>query len=84
MKKHLKYYIVDAYHLEIKNQMEDMDKLGISYKDFATFFIADIVIFADCDNIPNELPSYLSFIELTLEQFTFLGISKERAKKLVD
>jgi len=40
-----------------------IESLGITYKDCVGVSIADVFMFYDCANIPNELPYFITLIE---------------------
>lgn len=49
---------------EIKHPQKVMEDLGITYKDATPQSIADQWWFWDCENVPAELPKYLTPLEL--------------------
>lgn len=84
--KHLNYCILTA-HLgcqEYRHPEEMMFLLGIKYQDATPQSIGDCWWFWNCENIPNELPKYLTYKELNPMKCIGYGLSKEQAEKIRD
>lgn len=65
--KHLRYDIYGAHlnHKETRHPQEVMLELGITYEQAVPQSICDQWWFLGCENIPNEVPDFLSEIKPT-------------------
>lgn len=61
-----------------------MKKLGITYQHATPQSIADQWWFWNCENVPNPLPEYLTFLNADPKQMIKFGLSKEDAQKISD
>jgi hypothetical protein len=82
--KHLCLNYINAYYAgEKAHAQEIMKKLGITYQCSTPQSISDSFWFWNCENIPENLPSYIT--ELNIDdpmEFVGWGLSKEEAIKI--
>jgi len=56
----IQYSFVDKIK---KHPQEFINDLGITYKKCEPMPIGDCWLFFDCENIPNELPSFIEILQ---------------------
>jgi len=83
---HLNYFLLTAGITCKINEhpQKQMEKLGITYQDATPQSLYDSWWFWNCENVPPELPEYLT--ELTIDPMLCIGhgLSKEDAEKIRD
>ncbi len=85
MTKHLRYYYPDAHKYgQDKHAIEVMRELGITYQHSTPQSMGDQWWFWNCENIPDELPKYLTPLEMDPMECIGYGLSKEDAKKIIN
>lgn len=86
MKKHLRYDLTEAFMgcNESRHAQVVMKELGITYSHSTPQSISDQWWFWNCENIPTELPSYLTQLNLDPMDCIGYGLSKEQAEKIRD
>lgn len=84
MSKHLCYNAyVASYESTPGGSIADQIKsLGISYQHVTPQPMADSVWFWNCENVPEDLPKYISHIKLDPMKCIGWGLSEEDAKKI--
>lgn len=84
MSKHLCYNAyVASYESTPGGSIADQIKsLGISYQHVTPQPMADSVWFWNCENVPEDLPKYISRIKLDPMKCIGWGLSEEDAKKI--
>ena len=73
--KHLK---LDVYYL-YEHAERYMERLGITYQQATPQSIIDCWFFWNCENIPDDLPEELSYLEVDAIDYIGYGLSKEEA-----
>jgi len=83
MKSHLRFDMSTAVdQKEFDHPQNVMEKLGIKYQHATPQSIADQWWFWNCENLPEELPSYLSVLDFDPVEYIGFGLSKEDAEKI--
>ena len=54
---------------EKRHAQEVFDGLGITYKKFIPQTIGDQIWFSDCQNIPENLPDYITVIDFDISKY---------------
>ncbi len=82
--KHLRYsYLTAEYdYNEDRHAQTVMKELGITYQKSVPQTICDQFWFFNCENIPDDLPGYITDLNLTAEQCVGHGLSKEDVIKI--
>ncbi len=78
--KHLRY---DMF-LSRKFPVKDMKELGITYQHVTGQSMADQVWFWNCDNVPANLPEYITELKIDPYDAIGYGLSKSDADKIVE
>ena len=86
MSKHLRFDVLWAAYNNVKQDhpQKVMKELGITYQHATPQIIADQWWFWNCENIPEQLPPYLEFMDLNPMEQIGWGLSKEVAEKIRD
>ena len=86
MKKHLRFdYMTASMDCnENRHAQEVMKELGITYQHSTPQSMGDQWWFWNCDNIPDELPEYLTELSLHPMECIGYGLSKEDANKILN
>lgn len=86
MSKHLRFDVLWAAYNNVKQDhpQKVMKELGITYQHATPQSIADQWWFWNCENIPEQLPPYLKFMDLNPMEQIGWGLSKEDAEKIRD
>lgn len=74
---------LDVYSLT-KHAQEIMKELRITYQHATPQSMGDQWWFWNCENVPDELPEYLSELELNPMEQIGRGLSKKDAEKIRD
>jgi hypothetical protein len=84
MSKHLCYnaYVASYEATPGGSIVDQMQSLGITYQHVTPQPMADSVWFWNCSNVPEDLPKYISYIELDPTKCIGWGLSEEDAKKI--
>lgn len=82
--KHLEFSLLWAAYnnVEQDHAQIEMKKLGITYQHSTPQSMLDCWQFWNCENVPNELPPFLTEIERSPVDFIGHGLSKEDAEKI--
>ena len=83
---HLRYDLMEAGFKcnESRHAQVVMKELGITYQHSTPQSMGDQWWFWNCENIPENLPSYLTPLELDPMECIGYGLSKEVAEKIRD
>ena len=82
---HLRFCIRTAYESGAKNHpQEAIKELGIMYQHTTPQTMGDQWWFWNCENIPKELPKYLSVADWNPMEMIGWGLSKEKAEEIRD
>lgn len=86
MATHLKYYYPEAVmdFAEKRHAEEVLQELGITYQHCTMQSIADSYWFWNCENIPDNLPKFITPLNVDPMKFIGLGLSTETAEKIRD
>ena len=86
MKKHLQFCCYEACIRceETRHPQIVMKNLGITYQYSTPQSIADQWWFWNCKNIPDKLPSYLTFLDRNPIDCIGYGLSKKEAEQIRD
>ena len=76
---HSAYYAGEKDHAQVI-----MKKLGITYQHSTPQSIGDQWWFWNCENVPDELPEYLTVADWDPMKCIGFGLSKEDAEKIRD
>jgi len=79
--KHLNYCILTAWvdHKESRHPQLVMKELGITYQHATPQSLNDTWWFWNCENVPDELPSYLTVSDWDPMKMIGWGLSEENA-----
>lgn len=82
--KHLRFYTIAALseHNEGKHPLGTMAELGITYQHATPQSIADQWWFWCCENVPDELPKYLTVLDIDPMDCIGFGLSFQEAMKI--
>ena len=81
--KHLNYDMIGAYDSGVKiHPQQDMKNLGITYQHATPQSIADSWWFWCCENIPDNLPSYITEGNWNPLECVGWGLDEKTAEKL--
>ena len=61
-----------------------MKELGITYQHCTPQSIGDQFWFWNCENIPENLPKFITIADLNPMEIIGFGLSKEDAQKILD
>jgi len=83
---HLKYCLLTAGFNcnENRHAIDVMKELGITYQHRTPQSMGDCWWFWNCENLPNNLPKYLTPIDLNPMECIGYGLSKEDAERIRD
>lgn len=88
MKTHLRfdcrYGVLNGEETPKGHPKEIMKRLGITYQHATPQSMADQWWFWNCENMPDELPPYLEFLDLDPIGMIGYGLSKEKAEEIRD
>jgi hypothetical protein len=86
MKNHLRYDYVEAAfkHREYRHAQIVVKELGITYQISTPQSMADQFWFWNCENVPDNLPSYLTPLNLDPMKCIGNGLSLEEAEAIID
>ena len=85
MTKHLRFCTWRAYKENENDHPQNvMKKLGVTYQHATPQSIADQWWFWNCENIPKELPPYLTFLDTCPMGCIGWGLDKHDAKKIME
>lgn len=83
--RHLRYCMLTADDLgERKHPQIVMKELGIAYQHATPQSIGDQWWFWNCENVPKDMPEYITDLKLDPMECIGYGLSKEDAKKIRD
>jgi len=91
--KHLKYCFYAARDSKVSGNPQAvmyhpqavMEELGITYQHATPQSISDQWWFWNCENLPNNLPEFLSDLKISDPmEYVGRGLSKETAEKIRD
>lgn len=81
--KHLRFDFYAAYKAGMNERAERiMLELGITYQYVTAHAIADQVWFWNCENIPDELPKYLTVLEADPWKYVGAGLTRLQAENI--
>lgn len=69
-------------HQVTEHAQKVMAKLGITYQHATPQSIADCWWFWNCENVPGELPPYLSELNMDPREAIGYGLSKDQADEI--
>lgn len=81
------HYCLQTAHLECgvtRHPQEEMKALGITYQHSTPQSMGDCWQFWNCENIPEDLPEYLSINDRDPMTYIGYGLSKDLAEKVRD
>ena len=82
--RHLRYCFISASNCnEERHPQKVMESLGITYKGMTPQTIGDQLWYWGCENIPEELPEYLSDLDAEPLQWIGCGVSQELADQII-
>lgn len=86
MTKHLRFNMMEAgiNCKENRHPQIVMKELGIIYQHATPQSMGDQWWFWNCENLPNELPSYLEELMLNPMDCVGYGLSKEDAENIIN
>ena len=79
----MKHLRLDVYDLP-EHAQTVMTQLGITYQHATPQSMGEQWWFWNCENLPNELPSYLEVLDIDPHSAIGYGLSKEQADKIAD
>lgn len=80
---HLRFCYMTTHRLGISGHAQKiMKELGISYTHSTPQSIPEQFWFWNCQNIPEELPPFLTDLGLTPEECVGYGLSKKEAEEI--
>lgn len=82
--KHLRYNCLGTPEHTHKHPMDEMEELGITYQHATPQSISDQWWFWNCENIPNELPKYITELEINPMDQIGYGLSEAKAKEIIN
>lgn len=84
--KHLRYHYSIATREcgEYRHAQEVMKELGITYQIATPQTMGDQFWFWNCENIPEELPAYLTHLDLDPVKVVGRGLSLDEAKQIIE
>jgi hypothetical protein len=83
--KHLKYSYWNAYDCkELRHAQEVMEELGITYQDATPQSMGDSFWFWNCENIPDNLPSFITELNADPMKCIRWGLSRKEAISIRD
>lgn len=83
--KHLRFDMIDAFnHGEIRHAQEVMKSLGITYQHATPQSIADQWWFWNCENLPENLPSFLEELRVNPLECVGFGLDEPIAKAILE
>jgi len=77
------YYTAGFEHGIKNHAQQSMHDLGITYTHSTPESIFDSWLFWNCQNVPLELPSYLTILQRTPHEFIGWGVSEEEADDII-
>jgi hypothetical protein len=81
--KNLKFNYLTAYMNGVKGHAQEvMEKLGITYQHATPQTMGDQWWFWNCENIPEELPEYITELKSKPMDCIGFGLSEEDAIKI--
>lgn len=83
---HFRYDIYCAHlkHKETRHAQAVMKELGITYQHATPQSMGDQWWFWNCENVPDDIPGFLTELELDPMECIGYGLSKEIAEKIRD
>ena len=84
--KHIKYDIRDAYEeSDISGHpLKDVERLGITYQHATPQSMGDQWWLWNVENLPNDIPSYITELKADPMKCIGFGLSEEKAIKIRD
>lgn len=84
--KHLRYCMMGAMinHDESRHPQKVMKELGIDYQHATPQSMGDQWWFWNCENIPDDIPGFITDLNLDPMECIGYGLSKENAEKIRD
>lgn len=84
--KHLQFCLDTAAMTcnELRHPQEVMKELGITYQYATPVSVASAWWFWNCENIPENLPEFLTNFDVDPMKYVGYGLSEERAKEIRD
>lgn len=86
MRRHLIYSMNEAlFNCGVRAHPQlIMQELGIKYQYSVPQSMVDLWEFWNCENIPDNLPSYLSFFDIDPMERIGFGLSEKMAKEILN
>jgi hypothetical protein len=78
------HYKFDIYAHEGDHPQKEISKLGITYQHATPQSMGDMWIFWNCENIPSDLPEYITTFEQDPKDWIGYGLSAEVAQRIAD
>lgn len=83
--KNLRYDLIGAHMSgEKRHAQEVMQKLGITYQHSTPQSISDTWWFWNCENVPEELPTFIVKLKTKPDEAVGHGLSEADAKAIKD
>ena len=82
--RHLRYCFYSANDCnETRHPQKVMESLGITYKGMTPQTMGDQLWYWGCENVPEELPGYLSDLNADPLQWIGCGVTQEFADEII-